>query len=745
MIHRLQSGTTPMSPVAENNVDPEAATKETFKHILKNSVLRDTSDAFIHEISEVAADRIYAPGDLVTLEGQTSASMFVMASGRAGVFKKKDASGLVLRGAQLSRTHTGQSPAEIEEDNKIHACKVGTLNAGDICGELSMLGVLERRLATVEAETICTAWEITEEDSMRIIERHPEARKHFTALIIKHLGHTVMSRVTQLSLFSQFENKVRTYLALYSEQRVYFQKQKIVREGQAGTHLMILNIGSATMEKKGVVVKTYLNGSYFGATVMLGVDATYLGTLVAYQTCHIVCISYLSFTQVLEQYPSPKVKEALKASETSLAKELRANATRIAARKRIWKRYQNFISDSLDPAGARSEPELLQTTFTAWQQTAVELREKRERLEEERANNDRTIEAWITKRRDAKERVRQQKEAALAPLRLVDRRIVGTSPLRLGARGKTWIPSMADEFDKLPEYVPSSPARRSQREPPPDIQLDALMRQWPKPQPSRHYNLKVWGVLAESLLDPDCASNLLPVLVDRAHTSDSDGDARRSCSPCLGALDPLEVPVSLQQSSSSTSSVPHVSPIGLPAAAFSHTPATYGDVGSTSESWPPHPRSASKRSAGDAGDAQLSRRSVLRSLPEEGRAHTARGSRHVNHLDHRSLASGGGAEHPRPRGGSARGSYAASSRAVAARAHFESQSPRHTGGGGCGHRGSDEDAGVQRRRGGSKSPADESEVGVTCALERDYFGGPDFCRSVGLDASDSFLDESHCN
>merc|ERR1719326_809093 len=109
--------------------------------------------------------------------------------------------------------------------------RVGTLHAGSITGELAMLGVSLIRSATIEAQTICSMWEITQEKALAILERYPDAQMHFAHIIVEHLERTVPARILSTPLFRGFDRKFRMLLGLYCERRAYFPGHRIVREG----------------------------------------------------------------------------------------------------------------------------------------------------------------------------------------------------------------------------------------------------------------------------------------------------------------------------------------------------------------------------------------------------------------------------------------------------------------------------------------------------------------------------------
>merc|ERR1712190_110006 len=258
-----------------------------------------------------------------------------------------------------------------------------------------MLGVSQFRSASIKAETICSMWEITQEQALTILDRFPDAQKHFGDLIVKHLERTAPSRVSSLPLFRAFDSKFRMLLGLYCERHAYFPGQIVAKEGGIGNKMFIVNVGIATLKKKGLVIKTYGSGSHFGSTVMLGIHKTYLGTLVVLQTCHMLSIPRTSYQQALEKYPSIHAAQELIRTERVAADELREAILRISTRKLIWKRYQNLITEGMTVGGENvavktdgedqgSNSEFIMMLFQQWHQCAKEKHQKREKNERER-------------------------------------------------------------------------------------------------------------------------------------------------------------------------------------------------------------------------------------------------------------------------------------------------------------------------------------------------------------------------
>lgn len=455
--------------------------QRAFMKVLRSSLLfSNTSPAFVDEVGTVAIDRIYMPGDAILQEGQRGDSMFIMVSGEAGVFVS-DLNNMPGRQVDEGVMHVGALEVGKNNASTAQMTRIGTLQAGSISGELAMLGISMIRSATVEAETICSMWEITQEKALEILQRFPDAQEHFANVIVKHLERTVPTRMASVSLFHGFDRKLRTLLGLYAERRVFFPGQFIVKESHGGESLYIINVGRATLEKKGIAIKTFSVGSHFGSGVMLGFSKAYVGSLVASQTCHVLSIARTSYLQALDHYPSVQAANELIRSEKAATEALKEVIQRISARKLIWKRYQglNHEEGTMLVLGAMPDSEFSRRVLQCWLQSAREHRHLRKMREREKVMYRQMIQQWSRKKQEAKERARLKHEKAEA-----EEQLHTTARRPPKARGH------------------SAEA----------AQLVAMLKAWPTPRPSPYYNLRVWEVLAAELGRPMSTTPLLPLL-----------------------------------------------------------------------------------------------------------------------------------------------------------------------------------------------------------------------------------------
>jgi len=464
----------------------------------------DVGTNFIEELALVATDRIYMPGDMIIEQGKKGDSMFVMVSGAAAVYATES-------GSNKAKVGTGFSDDEpLTMDGygnmvkpRSYVSRVGSLTGGSVGGELAMLGVSQTRSATIEAETICSMWEIAQEEALPIIERFPDAMKHFANIIVEHLERTVPTRILSIPLFRGFDRKFRTLLGIYSERRAYFPGQTIVREGALGERLYIMNLGRVRLEKKNVNVKMYASGTHFGSTVMLGIHKAYVGTLIALQTCHLLAVTRTAYQAALEQYPALGAAQEMCRSEKANEEVLREAVQRSATRKLIWKRYQLLCMDPahmVNPFAAsktnQSDQETLERYCQAWRSLAKYQRERRETLKRDKLKQREVMESWLQRRAEAMERARQRRQEEQ----------MDDMPdyLRGGLDGNEG--RAETETVKLP-LVPLPPGEAERRD------LAAYLQDWPAPRPSPHYRLRLYGVLKEAVVSsPTEVSPLLPLL-----------------------------------------------------------------------------------------------------------------------------------------------------------------------------------------------------------------------------------------
>ena len=450
--------------------------------IASSRIFSNMSHEFVRELSGSAVDRIFMPGDAIMHQGAVEYSMFIVVSGTADVYvsdaKTEDPS---LAMERLTKPVKGMS-------------RVSHLSAGAICGELAMLGITPTRSATILAATLCILWEVTQDKAMGILDRYPQERELFGAVITRNLDGSVPARLLQLPLLKSFDRKFRMLLTLYCERHAFFPDQHIVKEGEVGDRCWIFNLGPAVLQKRGYAVKTFSPGSQFGCDHMLGINRTYCGSLIAMSVCHLLAVSRSSYLLALEQYPSQKANQQLLRQQRVEAKDLRQAIQRITIRKGIWQRYQGEVRETNKSSNVffLSENDTLQRFVKAWHETVKTIRTARLERLRRRQETEEMIENWRVKNEANFKKAEQKKREK----EILQKNVTERGPLE-------YLDPPASK-----ESLPRIPKKQTQ-------ELVSILKAWPSPRPSPHYNLKVWSVMGQELSQPlgeGGASRLLPML-----------------------------------------------------------------------------------------------------------------------------------------------------------------------------------------------------------------------------------------
>jgi len=369
------------------------------------------SEAFVQTLAATAEVRIYIAGEVVVQEGDEGDSMFIIISGTVTVFQESDKT----IDKEASAKPDGLGLIRSNQLNMNNQNKIAVLPKGSLFGELAALGINETRNATIQSDQLCMMWTINKRNILDSLAQFPDVRKHFATTIMRRLDSTVSPRIHTLPLFSNFCERFRKMVAFDAEKSLYWPGQEIVREGQAGLSMLVINIGFAFLTKKGVHIRPYPPKSCFGALLMVGVAHSYVGTLVSTQTTHIISISRRQYKLALDVCAQTGASRHLIIHEQKENEALQRSMTGEYIRKRIWHR-------SFECKGNPEDEQ--RTVFVTWREFAQRSRREREHLRQVEETRTRNLNKWLNKRAEATERVRQRREAEVAPPTTMDRRML---------------------------------------------------------------------------------------------------------------------------------------------------------------------------------------------------------------------------------------------------------------------------------------------------------------------------------
>eukprot|EP00930_Biecheleria_cincta_P037050 TRINITY_DN25404_c0_g1_i1.p1 TRINITY_DN25404_c0_g1~~TRINITY_DN25404_c0_g1_i1.p1 ORF type:complete len:1021 (+),score=193.95 TRINITY_DN25404_c0_g1_i1:96-3158(+) len=384
------------------------------KILRERSIFASASPAFLAEILQFGAIRVFMPGDRIIEQGADGSSMFILSVGIAHVVKES----MEEVDNQITRTLTN----------------IGGLTYGSVFGELVMLGVQSKRSASIVASSVCCTWEVQHKQILGILDRHPPERDNFLKLVEEHLDNLAAPRIIYHPLFAGFSQQFRTLVGVNCERKLYFPGEVLVREGSTGDRMYIVNLGSASVEVAGQHVMQIRGGSHIGFSMLTSSPdkEKHFATVVTETMCQVLMITRVAYQHALTQYPSMQVvAQQLEAEEKARTRKMLSGFMKLVQRRRglryiIDALRDGTLSSRSSEINSSNRP-MLDCVFQGWSRQVQRHAELRREEEELRMFNDKQIETWLDKRKRLMENQRPQKELQ----RLLKRNLIRRGPLKM--------------------------------------------------------------------------------------------------------------------------------------------------------------------------------------------------------------------------------------------------------------------------------------------------------------------------
>lgn len=389
------------------------------------SIFSENSQHFHAEIVKRGTIRVFMPGDRIIEQDTVGTSMFILWAGNANVVKEHD-----------------------EEDTNPPVrvlTNIGMLTQGSVFGELVMLGMQDKRTASIIASSVCCTWEVAHQDVLSIFERHPAERKHFQKLVEEHLYAQASRRIMYHQLFTCFHQQFRTWIGTNCERKLYFPGDNILQEGTVGDRLYIINLGTASVELHHQHVMHVKDGSHFGFP-MICKDADdenrYPVTLKSDTMCQVLVVSRAIYQHALQKYPDMReVAKALELEERYRARKQREYFAQMIERRNGMRLIVDALRGSI-VAAQEAQPSnrtLLEATFHGWHGQTLRSLIVRQEEEELQNRNSRRIEEWLLRRRTQMAQVKPRLELK----KLIDFNLNNRGPLKYAKRIECVNPSQS--------------------------------------------------------------------------------------------------------------------------------------------------------------------------------------------------------------------------------------------------------------------------------------------------------------
>lgn len=345
-------------------------------------------------------------------------------------------------------------------------------------------------------------WLISKLCLVETLSKHPAVSIQFGDIICKRLNHTVTPRMMELSLFKGFSDKFKKVLITLCDRQVYFPNTDLAHEGEPCQDMFVINVGCAVMKKKGFTIKALRDSSIFGCPNMLGILQRCSVTLSCTQTAHVLRITRAHWNQAQEYFPQLVPTQQLLAAQKKHAKNLDKALTAEYIKKRMC-----LYSVGNQVSGDQNAR--LNETFEAWREYTFRRRKAnkiRAQMEERRSTS---VNKWMQRKKDClgKEQKNGDPENMMGTCSTV---WMGRQFSMMDSRSTVCMAST-----QINAPIPQPKVAGKQVAPTHDCpQLDVVAKNWPKPRPSKYYNLRFLSVikeLAQTTFLNDSIS-ILPVL-----------------------------------------------------------------------------------------------------------------------------------------------------------------------------------------------------------------------------------------
>lgn len=202
---------------------------------------------------------------------------------------------------------------------------VGTMSPKMVAGVLEVFGLKTDKVDTqMKSDEICKVGTIRKKKLFEVLERFPEMRERFEALVHLELEEGINFTVLKQPMFEGMPSQFLKKVSMLLDRKLELPGATIVREGQPGDFMVIMNLGKAEIQMRGLSVGMLWPGKAFGGAQMTGSKKEYHASLVTKSTCHTLILSRRCLSLIIPRGPERPWLTALKSrSEISYMSEVK--------------------------------------------------------------------------------------------------------------------------------------------------------------------------------------------------------------------------------------------------------------------------------------------------------------------------------------------------------------------------------------------------------------------------------------
>jgi CRP-like cAMP-binding protein/Fe-S-cluster-containing hydrogenase component 2 len=241
-------------------------------------------------------------------------------------------------------------------DRDGHEVLIGVLNRGDCFGEGPLFGDLFRG-ASVAAETICYLIQVPRGKLKSVMDTSPELVAALRGIYRRRLIESTLGHIPLFARLSPFE---RARLALLLRPRHFPRGATIIREGEAGKALYLVEEGQVVVEQGGQTIAYLDEGDFFGEMALLA-QSQHNADVRALTPVEVLTLSAENFNRLLYEQPSLKaqlqeiVHQRLTANDAMHRDHERAGQLAAAIKRGLLRGTHVLVRDpALCEAGCRA-------------------------------------------------------------------------------------------------------------------------------------------------------------------------------------------------------------------------------------------------------------------------------------------------------------------------------------------------------------------------------------------------------
>lgn len=247
---------------------------------------------------------------------------------------------------------------------------VGTISPGMLFGILEVFGISDlSEDMRIRSDEICKVGVLTRAKLCALLHDFPEERGKFEELVHNLMEDSVNHHLVGLPFFSGLNNQQILTICHLLDRRFLLPDVTVVREGDGGDFMVVLNCGKAEIIFKSMAIGTLSPGKAFGAAQMMNIHSRYHATLKTKSTCHILLIYWHMMSGLIISAADLAWVEAMKQQAKKIHEKEVNNFSAKLQRLSKTNRSTQILVENMDFA---SSPWTLKEIFQEWHVMACE-------------------------------------------------------------------------------------------------------------------------------------------------------------------------------------------------------------------------------------------------------------------------------------------------------------------------------------------------------------------------------------